>query len=373
MEEMEKLQYEDELKANRFSTIFVSVMCSICLLIWLANEMGIFVVNGFYMRVGMAIGCTSLLIPILVYFAAGGKNKWFKYMFIICMSITCIAMQSFLTFHAVMLCVLPILLAVQYADMRVYKLAFWINLFGVLVSVILGYYVGCWDGNMIYATTYGITVKNDFIRDRIAIMNQEYMIQLLLYFAVPRMIIFSVISMSTSYILKTANLQYVRQNLIRMQAESDGLTGLANRAKYFQRVSEEYTKLNSIYIVYLDVNYLKVINDTCGHETGDRVLKRAAEEMNRIVNKNIHGYRLGGDEFALIFCNYSERDAKIIMEQWEKGLKPLSDADAPAECSFAIGCSYGERPFDIPELLKRADDNMYARKKEMKKSIKNRI
>lgn len=369
MEEIEKLQYEDELKANRFSTIFLSVMCAICLLIWGVNEVGIFVVNRFYMRLGMIIGCVCLLIPGIIFIKTKGRHKWFKYVIIICVSFMSVSIQTFLTFHGVMLCVFPILLAVQYTDMRVYKLAFWMNLFGVLISVILGYYIGCWDGNMIYATTYGISLEQDSFASRVAIMNTNYMVQLLLYFALPRMIIFSVISMSTSYILKTAKLQYIRQNQIKMQAESDGLTGLGNRAKYYQKVSEEYTKLESIYIVYLDVNYLKVINDTCGHEAGDRVLKRAAEEMNRIVDKNIHGYRLGGDEFVLIFCNYSEQDAKNIMEQWEQDMKPLSEEDAPAQCSFAIGCSYGVQPFDITELLKTADSNMYVRKKEMKKKI----
>ena len=44
------------------------------------------------------------------------------------------------------------------------------------------------------------------------------------------------------------------------------------------------------------------MNDTCGHEAGDSVLKRVAQDMKRLTGATIHGYRIGGDEFALIFC-----------------------------------------------------------------------
>ncbi|MBR1691641.1 MAG: GGDEF domain-containing protein [Lachnospiraceae bacterium] len=366
MEEIEKLQYQDELKANKFSTVFLAVMCGISLLVCSANEIGIFVVNRFYMRLGIIIGCICLLIPMLIFFYTKGRNRWFKYVLIVCVSFMAISIQTFLTFHGVMLCVLPVLLAAQYIDTRVFRIAFSINLVGVFIAVLLGYYIGCWDGNMVYATTYGITLAEDSFAGRAAIMNAEYMKQLLLYFALPRMVIFSVISISISYILKNAKLQYVRQNMIRIQAECDGLTRLENRTKYNQRVSQEYKKLDSIYIVFLDVNFLKKMNDTCGHEAGDSVLKRVADEMRRLIDDTVHGYRLGGDEFALVFCNYSEEEARNMIKEWEKDVEPLNRKEDPVHCSLAIGGAYGCRPFDMETLLKEADENMYERKKAMK-------
>lgn len=366
MEEIEKLQYEDELKANRFSTLFLSVMCGICLLVWAANEVGIFVVNRFYMRLGIILGCICLIIPMILFYKTKGNNKWFKYVLIICVSLMSISIQTFLTFHGVMLCVFPILLAAQYTDIRIFRIAFRVNLFGVLLAVLLGYYVGCWDGNMIYATTYGISLEKDSFASRAAIMNADYMTQLLLYFALPRMIIFSVISLSISYILKTAKLQYVRQNLIRMQAECDGLTRLENRAKYNQRVSDEYQRLDSVYIAFIDVNFLKKMNDTCGHEAGDAVLRRVADEMRRLINDTIHGYRLGGDEFAFVFCNYSEEIACNMLKEWEKDVLPLNRKEDLVQCSLSIGGAFASRPFIIDDVLKEADENMYARKIAMK-------
>lgn len=139
MDEIKKLQYQDELKANRFSCMFLAVMCAISLLVWLANELGIFVVNRIFMRIGIILGCICLLIPLVLY-RTYGKNKWFKYLLIVCVSLMAISIQTFLTFHGVMLCVFPFLLAAQYSEVRVLKLAYGINLFGILLSVIFGYY-----------------------------------------------------------------------------------------------------------------------------------------------------------------------------------------------------------------------------------------
>lgn len=366
MEDFEKLQYEDELKANQFSSVFLSVLCGACLLVWGANELGIFVVNRVFMRIGMILASICMLVPLITYIVTLGQNRYFKYVLLISVSLTVISIQTFLTFHGTLMCVVPILLSAQYADSRVFHLAFWLNLFGILFSVLLGYYIGCWDGNMIYATTYGITLELDSLAARAAIMNTDYMIQLLLYFAFPRMVIFSVLALSLSYILKIAKLQYVRQNTIRIQAEQDGLTRLENRAKFNYRSAHEYGKLRSVYVAFIDVNFLKKMNDLCGHEAGDSVIIRVADEMRRLISDTVHGYRLGGDEFALIFCNYSESNARRMLREWEKEIPPLNRKEAPVHCSLAIGGAYADHPIDIEKVVKEADDDMYTVKLAMK-------
>ncbi len=366
MGEVEKIQYQDELKANRFSSVFLSIMCGCCLLVWIANECGIFVVNRSFMRLGMLIACSCLLIPVAAYMKTGGKNRWFKYVVIVCVSLMAISIQTFLTFHGVLLCLVPIILAVQYSQPKVFKLAFIINLAGVFLAVVAGYYIGCWDGNMIYATTYDVTLEMDSFAKRAEIMNGEYMKQLLLFFALPRLVVYSAISLSAFYILNNAKLQYVRQSMIRIQAETDGLTGLENRAKYNERIKNEYARLNSVFVAFIDVNYLKKMNDICGHEAGDAVLRRVAEEMKRFSDENIHRYRLGGDEFVLVFCNYSEDGANKILVQWEKDVEPLNRKEDPVQCSLAIGKAFATKPLDIEAVIKEADKNMYEVKKEMK-------
>ena len=366
MDEIKKLEYDDEIKANRISTIILAVIFGICLIIWIANEIGIFVVNLAYMRVGMAVSFICMSVPIIIFSHTKGDKNWFKYLLIIFLSLTSVSIETFLTFHGVMLCVFPVLLAAQYPNIRVFRLAYWFNLFGILFSVIVGYYIGCWDGNMIYATTFGMTQQNDSLAARISAMNTTYMAQLILYFALPRMVIFSTISLGISYIVKTVKLQYVRQSMIRMEAEYDSLTKLENRTKYNSRVSGENEKLESICIVFLDVNNLKKMNDTYGHEAGDFVLKRTAEEMKKLICDTIHGYRLGGDEFVMILCNYKKEEADALLTKWKESLTPLNGEEYDVQCSLAIGVTYASRPFDIDSVLKKADDKMYQTKIAMK-------
>ncbi len=180
------------------------------------------------------------------------------------------------------------------------------------------------------------------------------------------MVIFSTISLGISYIVKTVKLQYVRQSMIRMEAEYDSLTKLENRTKYNSRVSGEYEKLESICIVFLDVNNLKKMNDTYGHEAGDFVLKRTAEEMKKLICDTIHGYRLGGDEFVMILCNYKKEEADALLTKWKESLTPLNGEEYDVQCSLAIGVTYASRPFDIDSVLKKADDKMYQTKIAMK-------
>lgn len=367
MEEVEKLQYEDEINANKFSSIFLSIMCIVCLLVWIANEMGFFVVNRIFMSYGMVISCICLIIPMGIYMVTQGRNRWFKYVLIFCVSLMAIAIQTFLTFHGVLLCLVPVILAVQYLKSSIFRMAFIMNMIGVVFAVVAGYYMGCWDGNMIYATTYGVTLELDSPEKRAAVMDTGYMMELLMYFALPRMVIFSTISLSAFYILKNAKLQYVRQSMIRIQAETDGLTGLGNRAKYNDRIKNEYLKLNSVVVAFIDVNYLKKINDICGHEAGDGVLKRVAEEMKKLTSDNVHGYRLGGDEFVLIFCNVNDEEKiRELLNNWQNNMEPLNDRRDSVQCSLAIGIASSSKPVDIEAVLKEADRRMYEVKKIMK-------
>ena len=113
-------------------------------------------------------------------------------------------------------------------------------------------------------------------------------------------------------------------------------------------------------------NFLKKMNDICGHEADDSVLMRVVEEMRHIISSTIHGYRLGGDEFALIFCNYSEDNARSLLREWENGIGPVNEKDDPIQCSLAIGCAFSDRPTDIERVLKEADHSMYDAKLAMK-------
>lgn len=366
MEEKQEQSFQDEVKANRVGFYFLFIMVAITLVIWIANEIGIFIINHLYVRIGMSLSLLGILPAIIAYIITKGNNTWYKELLIISVSTTCIAVEIFLTYHAVLICITPVLLAVQYADWKLCKKAFVINHFGILVAVILGYFVGCWDGNMRYATTFGITMYNDSIGARIDTMTPFYMVELIGYFALPRMFIFSAFYFIIRYVVEAAKKKYIRECSLREKAEHDALTGLENRAKFDLRIATEYRELQSILIAFLDVNYLKKINDVCGHEAGDAVLKNTALNMNRIVSERVHGYRLGGDEFALVLCDYSEKEGTELVMNWYKGVGALNRKEDAVQCSLAVGIAYGENNLDIEGLMKVADEQMYENKRAMK-------
>ncbi|MBQ8281400.1 MAG: GGDEF domain-containing protein, partial [Lachnospiraceae bacterium] len=158
----------------------------------------------------------------------------------------------------------------------------------------------------------------------------------------------------------------MREKLI-YDSEHDSLTGLYNKGKYLSMVESEYQKLDSIGIFNLDVNNLKVMNDTYGHEAGDKLLIKAANSIRKVTTNKVHGYRMGGDEYLMVACNVTEDEVNNLKERWEKELARLNTYDDGINCVIAVGVVYGEKEYDFQALMKKADELMYEDKKRKKK------
>lgn len=102
----------------------------------------------------------------------------------------------------------------------------------------------------------------------------------------------------------------------RRAAEEDHLTGLPNRRAFEGRYEAEYREARSaaepLCVAFCDIDHFKQVNDTHGHDAGDRVLRLVAENLARISNERCHVARHGGEEFVVLF-----RDATID-EAFEK-------------------------------------------------------
>ena len=158
----------------------------------------------------------------------------------------------------------------------------------------------------------------------------------------------------------------IRESIV-YESEHDAMTGLYNKGKYLSRLKDKYPNLDSIAIFNFDVNNLKKMNDLYGHEMGDRLLIKAAESIRNITTETIHGYRLGGDEYLMVACNPKEEDVAVIQKQWEQELALLNQRQDGIECVVAVGTAYGKAPYNLSELLKKADEAMYEDKKRKKK------
>ena len=154
----------------------------------------------------------------------------------------------------------------------------------------------------------------------------------------------------------------------------DRLTGIFNRS-YFEEIFENYYKKALRYqehfvIAMLDMNDLKVINDTLGHDAGDYALKELVNQINLDIRESDIFARYGGDEFIIVFFNATEKEVqlKLITLQIKIEQKVFLYNKNPIKLSFSYGTSYF--PNDnktIDDLIKIADTNMYLNKTIQKK------
>ncbi len=162
----------------------------------------------------------------------------------------------------------------------------------------------------------------------------------------------------------------IAEEKIRYNANHDDLTGLPNRRLFMDRLEQEarHAKRSSMpfAVLFMDLDGFKDINDTFGHETGDRLLCEIAERLNSCVREEDTLARLGGDEFALILTGvgehrYAERVAKSITDAFAM---PFEVDQRSLHISSSIGIAYFfEDGTDSEALLKAADVAMYMAKK----------
>jgi diguanylate cyclase (GGDEF)-like protein len=171
-----------------------------------------------------------------------------------------------------------------------------------------------------------------------------------------------------TYELRQTNrrLEAAREELLQA-AITDPLTGCHNR-RFLEQVMDRELQRHARFqlplsLLFIDVNKFKQINDTLGHEEGDRVLQYVARFLKRYIREADYVFRWGGDEFlVLITCGAEEASRKAAV------LKASFDAAPEAvELPPGIGLSVGwaEVPpgtEDLLPLVKEADERMYADK-----------
>ncbi|HEC05428.1 MAG TPA: EAL domain-containing protein, partial [Thiolapillus brandeum] len=167
--------------------------------------------------------------------------------------------------------------------------------------------------------------------------------------------------------------QRANERRIRQLAYTDELTGLASRAYFYKHVDDvihaAQRREERFALLYLDLDGFKDINDSMGHDTGDKLLRIVAERLLGILRETDFIARLSGDEFCILVDNVTDQyDAADVasrcLNEINKPVK-LVGRDLRPRCS--IGISYfPEDGQDLQSLLKAADSAMYAAKTDGK-------
>ena len=153
------------------------------------------------------------------------------------------------------------------------------------------------------------------------------------------------------------------------QATHDPLTGLPNRTmlhSYLRRAIQAAEAGNNVpAVVFVDLDQFKYINDSLGHQAGDRLLKSVAQRLVASVRETDMVARHGGDEFVVVLGN--QRDKESVTEVLERILNSVSQPWMTEERELHITCSLGVSRYprdgdDVETLLKNADLAMYKAK-----------
>lgn len=162
---------------------------------------------------------------------------------------------------------------------------------------------------------------------------------------------------------------------INKMAYQDGLTSVKNKACYLDYMEELSIKKSETdfeyAVVVFDVNGLKWVNDTYGHEAGDRLIIAASQ---KICNVYLHSpvFRLGGDEFAAILSDRDYAARETLLQQFQDGMETfILDDEKEIELSIASGMAvYPDDGEDYENVFRCADERMYQKKKQMKQEKK---
>ncbi|MBS3756679.1 MAG: diguanylate cyclase [Desulfobacterales bacterium] len=151
---------------------------------------------------------------------------------------------------------------------------------------------------------------------------------------------------------------------LRYLSFHDALTGVYNRG-YFEEELERLAKGRHLPlgIIVCDINKLKRINDTMGHQKGDELIQKTADLLKRAFRTSDIIARIGGDEFAVLLPDADEWAIENCMKRIREGIEAYRAQKLEPGLSIAIGYAISsEHSVDTKALFKKADDNMYREK-----------
>jgi diguanylate cyclase (GGDEF)-like protein/PAS domain S-box-containing protein len=145
----------------------------------------------------------------------------------------------------------------------------------------------------------------------------------------------------------------------------DALTGAYNRAYFEEEMARaEVGRVFPISLVVVDVDGLKMVNDTYGHAQGDVLLQRTAEVLRGTFRKEDAVARIGGDEFAVLLPGADAAAASGALDRLARRLEEHNQAGKGLPLHLSVGAATGEKGSRLAEVLARADAGMYVDKRE---------
>ena len=150
----------------------------------------------------------------------------------------------------------------------------------------------------------------------------------------------------------------------QLQAATDSLTGLLNRRSFEQKVSAARAGTAVLSVAMADLDHFKALNDTYGHETGDRALRLFAQVLTASVRAQDLVCRHGGEEFVVALPGCAATSAAQILDALRARLDAAITVAGTPAFTVSFGVIEGAETEDLPTLIARADAALFQAKRE---------
>ena len=239
-----------------------------------------------------------------------------------------------------------------------------------LFSLIIATYIIVMGANLVYCYFKNIDNKK---------LKEEFK-KLLIFTSIP---IVSALIQNFNYGITlgqvglTLSVLLIYLNGQKKDSNIDELTGIYNRRAFNRNVSRLFNSKKLMFLMLMDANDFKMINDKYGHLEGDKALVAIANILKNAISNTDKDYflaRYGGDEFIIVGEIKSQDDVDELMLQIEEEEKRYNkETKNKYNIKLSIGYSLRNNEHtSVESLIEAADNKMYARKKEMKKGPKTR-
>ena len=158
-----------------------------------------------------------------------------------------------------------------------------------------------------------------------------------------------------------------QQRTLEWQAVTDPLTGLSNRLTLHDTLDHavQHSRRSnaSMTLMMIDLDHFKSINDTLGHDSGDRVLCGVSRLLSKRIRRADHVFRTGGEEFLILLQGTGQEQGRQVAEELRHAIASL-ELLPDRQVTASIGVASLESDENWMEWMKRSDDNLYRAKTE---------
>lgn len=359
-----------EIKSNRYTLKgFLWFIVGLAF-VWLLTVIGFFQVNKNLVTIAFISTCVLFMPVLYIYLKGNLSEAWLKYFLLALICIASAVIITFLSYHAVLLYVVPLLLAIQYRRSSTIWFVYGVNTVTMLISSLASFDYGICDLNLLLESQHVRSWYMEIITDSaLNIPFNENPIFIIIVFEVfPRSIILLIFSIMMQYAIVSRNEDALRIAQLTYLKETDTKTRAFNKNKYEEMAREYYPKIERVAVMFWDLNNLKFINDEYGHAVGDKAIEKLSSALYEHSDTRCRVYRIGGDEFLMIIDNPGQNEAEDIVKSVKDKLE-LNNEQRMIKITGAVGLAFGAGS-DILKVVEQADLDMYNNKKLSKERRK---